>query len=71
MPIEPAGEHRVVLCQDHCVRPASNHLLGDLAVREGRHRGEGVPFIVIAQTELPITIDPTSIHRNPLEVQRQ
>ena len=41
--IDPTGEHRAILCQDHRVVAASNHLLGDLAVREGRHRGEGVP----------------------------
>ena len=39
---------------------ASNHLLGDLAVREGRHRGEGVPVLVIAQAELPADIVPTA-----------
>ena len=41
---------------------ACNHLLGDLAVREGRHRGEGVPAIGIAQAELPINITPAGEH---------
>ena len=41
---------------------ASNHLLGDLAVREGRHCGEGVPVIGIAQAELPMCITPTGEH---------
>ena len=50
------GEHRAVLCQDHRVLAARNHLLGDLAIWEGRHRGEGVPVIVIAQAELPINM---------------
>ena len=61
--IMPTGEHRAVLCQDHRVDASSNHLLGDLAVREGRHRGEGVPVRVIAQAELPIVIPPTGEHR--------
>ena len=44
--ILPTAEHRAVLCQDHRAAAASNHLLGDLAVREGRHRGEGVPCLL-------------------------
>ena len=59
----PTGKHRAVLCQDHRVVAASNHLLGDLAVREGRHRGEGVPVRVIAQAELPPVIGTTGEHR--------
>ena len=60
--IVPTGEHRAVLCQDHRVAPATNHLLGDLAVREGRHRGEGVPLRGIAQAELPFLIVPAGEH---------
>ena len=60
--IVPTGEHRAVLCQDHRVAAASRNLLGDLAVREGRHRGEGVPVIGIAQAELPAVIAPTGEH---------
>ena len=63
--IVPTGEHRAVICQDHRVAAASNHLLGDLAVREGRHRGEGVPVRGIAQAELPFGIPPTG---EPLKV---
>ena len=60
--IVPTGEHRAVLCQDHRVVAASNHLLDDLAVREGRHRGEGVPGCGVAQAELPVGIPPTGEH---------
>ena len=60
--ILPTGEHRAVLCKDYHVVAASNHLLGDLAVREGRHRGEGVPPRVIAQAELPFAIATTGEH---------
>ena len=45
--------------------------LGDLAVREGRQRGEGVPVIVIAQAELPIVIPPAGKHRSPVAVHRE
>ena len=61
--IPPTGEHRAVLCQDHRVVAASNHLLGDLAVREGRHRGEDIPVRGIAQAEPPVVIVPTGEHR--------
>ena len=40
-----------------------NHPFGDLAGREGRHRGEGVPSIGIAQAELPIEIASAAQHR--------
>ena len=60
--IVTTGEHRTILCQEHHVVTTRNQPLGDLAVREGRHRGEGAPVRGIAQAELPSVIVPTDKH---------
>ena len=60
--IPPTGEHRTVLCDNHRVVFARNHMLDYHALREGRHRGEGVLVLVITQAELPVAIVPTGEH---------
>ena len=64
--LRPTGKHRAVLGQDHRVVATSNHLLGDLAVREGGTAVKVFLFVCIAQAELPVVIVPRRTPCRPL-----